>query len=321
MSEHMNPGLLRQLREDIAHAQRSGQGDEFTLAERACGLFSKEIAQVAAERDQWIAEHSSAVNLLSDAIDRACSAEHAKQKHLQVLADVAEAAGWDRGSTMQGLAEFVGALRERAEKAEAANDSMHRVVGALEARVEKAEAIVRVSRKRMEFIADERDDWMRQASENAKRANHAEFKAKQQTRPVYGDPDVRNQYDEDGDAYDPSVGWNLSFGCNLTIGYRGETLAVTVNTSDRDQRDGITHRTVTRQQVADYARKLLALVGVNEFVQPLPGDVVVTLHSPGSYDGDEQVETIGDAIERMRDGADSNEIANTALATLRGDRS
>ncbi|MGI8313323.1 hypothetical protein [Saccharopolyspora hattusasensis] len=40
----------------------------------------------------------------------------AADKYLRILAEVAEAAGWDRGATMQGLAEFVGALCERANQ-------------------------------------------------------------------------------------------------------------------------------------------------------------------------------------------------------------
>ena len=80
-------------------------------------------------------------------------------------------------------------------------------------------------------------------------------------RPVYGDPDTIHEYDEDGNAYDPGVGWDLSGGCRSTIGYQDGQLVAVVHTSDEDKRRGFTRRTVTREQVADYARKLLALVG------------------------------------------------------------
>ncbi|MFC7344581.1 hypothetical protein [Saccharopolyspora griseoalba] len=134
--------------------------------------------------------------------------------------------------------------------------------------------------------------------------------------PVSSDPGVRTEHDEEGNPVDPSVGWNLSAGCNLSVGFAGEELAVTVSTSDADQRDGITHRAVTRDQVINHARHLLTLVGET----PLLGrDTQVTLYTPGTYEGDAQVTAIGDAIEQMRDTADSVDIAHAAITMLRGE--
>jgi hypothetical protein len=82
-----------------------------------------------------------------------------------------------------------------------------------------------------------------------------------ETRPTLGQPDTRYEYDEDGNAYDPSVGWGLSWGCAVTFSFEGDELHVTVSTSDEDKRRGVTHRAVTREQVVTYARQLLFLVG------------------------------------------------------------
>lgn len=89
-------------------------------------------------------------------------------------------------------------------------------------------------------------------------------------RPALSDPDTCHEYDEDGNVSAPWVRWDLSWGCASTIGYEGEDLVALVSTSDEDQRTGITRRVVTREQVASYARKLLALIGETPL---LGGDV------------------------------------------------
>ncbi|MCI2423083.1 hypothetical protein MOQ72_37265 [Saccharopolyspora sp. K220] len=87
----------------------------------------------------------------------------------------------------------------------------------------------------------------------------------QSIRPTLGDPATLHEYDEDGNAYDTSVGWDLSFGCRSTIGFQDGQLVAVVHTSDEDKRMGFTYRAVTREQVADYARQLFELIG--EYVE------------------------------------------------------
>lgn len=82
-------------------------------------------------------------------------------------------------------------------------------------------------------------------------------------RPVDAEPGEVEPgwYDEGtGQPIDLRVGWSMSPGCRVTFGFEGDRLHATVSTSDVDQRAGITRRTVTREQVAAYARSLLALV-------------------------------------------------------------
>lgn len=81
-------------------------------------------------------------------------------------------------------------------------------------------------------------------------------------RPVYQDPRVFFESDDTGEGYDPAtqtVGWNLSFGCHLTVGMQDGHLQVQVSTSDADQRDGVTQRMVTSGQVRDFAARLIEL--------------------------------------------------------------
>lgn len=86
-------------------------------------------------------------------------------------------------------------------------------------------------------------------------------------RPVSGAPTKRYEYVEDGEfgepvPTNPSAGWDLSFGCNLTFSADDNgDLRVTVSTSDQDQRDGITVRSVTRDQLAAFAWQLMDVVG------------------------------------------------------------
>lgn len=231
---NLSPGLLRQLREDIEHAQKAGQGDPYTLAERACALLGRELAQVAEQRDALVA----AVIGEQDYV-------HAAEN------DGAEGTlSYDEPGS-----EYAAALAQAAE--------MHRLLPlrAATRHAEKAEAVPAA------------------------------------IRPVLADPVTRHEYDEDGNAYDPFVRWDLSVGCTVTLAFDGDALDVTVSTSDRDQRDGITKRAVTREQIAAYARQLLALVGETDPMHAVPGDVVAALRE-----------------------ADGNELA-AVLETLRGDRS
>jgi hypothetical protein len=84
-------------------------------------------------------------------------------------------------------------------------------------------------------------------------------------QPVMEDPDASpDYYDEDNEPHGPSVGWDLAWGCRVSIGYDADVpdrLTATVSMSDEDQRRGLTVRAVTPDQVRDYANHLLALVG------------------------------------------------------------
>lgn len=85
-----------------------------------------------------------------------------------------------------------------------------------------------------------------------------------------GEPQTQHEHDEDGNAYNPSVIWDLSVGCTASIGYEGGQLVALVSTSDEDKRTGITRRTVTHDQVAHYGHQLLAL-GNEEYRTALQG--------------------------------------------------
>ncbi|MEU6261864.1 hypothetical protein [Saccharopolyspora shandongensis] len=106
-------------------------------------------------------------------------------------------------------------------------------------------------------------------------------------RPVYTNPDVYHEYDEDGQPYDPTARWSLSFGCTLSIGFEGDDLHLTVSTSGHDQRTGTTKRTVTREQVRDYAHQLLALVGEDRTQIERMARAMFNRNHPGrDYDAD-----------------------------------
>jgi len=69
-------------------------------------------------------------------------------------------------------------------------------------------------------------------------------------------------YDEDGDGRNLGVGWDLAWDCTLTLGSDDDgRWTVTVSISGEDQRRGLTVRSVTRDQVREYARYLLEVVG------------------------------------------------------------
>lgn len=98
----------------------------------------------------------------------------------------------------------------------------------------------------------------------------------QQSAAVMRDPDYSVGYwDFDDRPHCYGAGWDLSWGCRVTIGFEDtetgddgigvgdERLHATVSMSDEDKRRGITKRTVTPEQVRQYAYHLLALVGEN----------------------------------------------------------
>jgi hypothetical protein len=96
----------------------------------------------------------------------------------------------------------------------------------------------------------------------------------QPIRPVMRDPEVLPEYyDDGGDGHNLGVGWDLSWGCTVSIGPddNGEW-TVQVSMLDEDQRKGITLRSVTRRQVREYARSLLDLVGAGDDTEPSIAD-------------------------------------------------
>ncbi len=103
-------------------------------------------------------------------------------------------------------------------------------------------------------------------------------------RPVLGNPELNMTGDEDGNTWPESVGWALSWGCQLTFGRDEKTAEpyVQVSLSDEDLRRGITQRKATRAQVAEFARLL-----AEQFGEPNPRDT--------------DVEWLRDEVKRIED--------------------
>lgn len=83
-------------------------------------------------------------------------------------------------------------------------------------------------------------------------------------KPVYGEPGVSTEWDEDADAMRiDGIGWDLSWGCKLSLSRDHETgeYYVSVCTSGEDQRAGITTRSVTREQIASFGQQLVNVFG------------------------------------------------------------
>lgn len=84
-------------------------------------------------------------------------------------------------------------------------------------------------------------------------------------RAVYREPgDVQYEHDEDDNPVDPSVGWDIAFGCRVTFGIVDGTWRVDVAVSDGEKRDGGSIRSVTRQQIRAFAYQLIKLTEVVE---------------------------------------------------------
>lgn len=92
-------------------------------------------------------------------------------------------------------------------------------------------------------------------------------------KPVYGHPEFTppTSCDEHCDPgcvhHVASAGWDLSFGSRLNVG-RVDTsdgrLVVSLHLSDDALANGMVYREVTPQQIADFARHLLAVVGAEQ---------------------------------------------------------
>lgn len=82
--------------------------------------------------------------------------------------------------------------------------------------------------------------------------------AEPELRPVYGEPGSGFEwYDEEGKGRDPHVGWDLSWGCRVSFAYDEGQLRATVSLSDADLRAGITVRSATRDQLRNFADRIL----------------------------------------------------------------
>jgi hypothetical protein len=82
-------------------------------------------------------------------------------------------------------------------------------------------------------------------------------------RPVYHGPgDVQYEYDEDDNPINPSVGWNIAWGCRVSFGYYDDAWRVTVSVSDAERRNGGAIRSVTREHLRKLAHHLIELTEV-----------------------------------------------------------
>lgn len=120
----------------------------------------------------------------------------------------------------------------------------------------------------------------------------------QPIRPVMREPEVLPEYyDEDGEGQNLGVGWDLSWGCKLTLGPDDDgQWSVTISMSDEDQRRGILVRAVTREQVRAYVEHLLGLVAPEDELRAGLGDSVAEITALRT-----QVERLSDHVARAAD--------------------
>jgi hypothetical protein len=82
-------------------------------------------------------------------------------------------------------------------------------------------------------------------------------------RPVYGEPDFSEELTEEDEPFEPPklvAGWDFAWGARLTLRGEGEDIDLTLSISDDVQRNGICARTVTREQLGQFAANLLRIV-------------------------------------------------------------
>lgn len=117
-------------------------------------------------------------------------------------------------------------------------------------------------------------------------------------KPVLGEPGIQSEWDEDTDAMRvDGIGWDLSWGCKLSLAYdheRGEHY-VCVSTSDQDQRAGITTRRTTKEQIALFGQQLL-----NVFGEPDPRDAEIKQLRYDLGESQNDVRQCSKEIERLR---------------------
>lgn len=79
-------------------------------------------------------------------------------------------------------------------------------------------------------------------------------------RAVYHEPgDVQYEYDEDDNQVNPSVGWNIAWGCRVSFSHYDGCWRVSVSVSDAEKRNGGSIRAVTRHQIRAFAHHLIQL--------------------------------------------------------------
>jgi hypothetical protein len=86
------------------------------------------------------------------------------------------------------------------------------------------------------------------------------------TRP-YSDPDLHQEYDEDGDPIPGTrfAGWDVSFGCRMNFGPDPEgRLRISVHVSDQAKRAGLAVSPTTPSQLRQLARALMTVANEND---------------------------------------------------------
>lgn len=86
--------------------------------------------------------------------------------------------------------------------------------------------------------------------------------------PVTREADTTFQNDEDGDPIPGtlSIGWDMSWGCRLNFGQCNGDLLFTLSISDMAQKRGIEQKTVTADQLRDFANKLISIANLNDHI-------------------------------------------------------
>jgi hypothetical protein len=89
-------------------------------------------------------------------------------------------------------------------------------------------------------------------------------------RAVYHDPgNVEHEYDEDEKPINPSVGWDIAWGCRVSFSHYDGAWRVTVAVSDAERRNGGAIRSVTREHLRQFAHQLIELTEVVEDGAPI----------------------------------------------------
>lgn len=100
-------------------------------------------------------------------------------------------------------------------------------------------------------------------------------------RAVYHDPgNVEHEYDEDEKPINPSVGWDIAWGCRVSFSHYDGAWRVTVSVSDAEKRNGGSIRTVTREQLRKLAHQLIELTEVVETTPSGIPDSISTSSDP-----------------------------------------
>jgi hypothetical protein len=82
---------------------------------------------------------------------------------------------------------------------------------------------------------------------------------------VSSDPVSSQEKDEKQNVIQRSVSWDISPGCRVTFTFENGSWNVTVHMPGQDQQDGTTVRSVTRDQIMDFADKLKSVAFPDPF--------------------------------------------------------